>query len=317
MTVRSRGARGSACAGGRRAGGPHRALGRDLRGGEGRAAPWRSVHASSRCASAWAAAVLTRAGAGGGCSSPDQRCGAGLVLGVFLFLGFALQTVGLTYTTPSRSAFITGLYVLLVPFVVLVLFRRVPRVVLAGGGGAGGGGAVLPDRGLSRWARRACPRGICSRWAARWRTPSTSPSRAGTRRGRSVDALVAVQLWVVALLSAAVPALRGSAGGVDAGASGGGGLLRRVRQRAGPASSRRGRRRGPRRCARRSSSRWSRVFAALFSVVLGYETAGGARVGGRGAHRPGRAWWRSWARACGSGGVPGPPRRRESAGGRA
>ncbi len=34
---------------------------------------------------------------------------------VFLFLGYALQTVGLQYTTASNSAFITALYVVLVP----------------------------------------------------------------------------------------------------------------------------------------------------------------------------------------------------------
>lgn len=41
----------------------------------------------------------------------------GSLLGLFLFLTFALQTAGLRYTTPSRSAFLTGLSVLLVPFV--------------------------------------------------------------------------------------------------------------------------------------------------------------------------------------------------------
>lgn len=52
----------------------------------------------------------------------------GLVLGSFLFLGFSLQTVGLQSTTPSRSAFITGLSVVLVPFVGVVMFKRWPRV---------------------------------------------------------------------------------------------------------------------------------------------------------------------------------------------
>jgi drug/metabolite transporter (DMT)-like permease len=39
----------------------------------------------------------------------------GAVLGVCLFVGFALQTAGLLWTTPSRSAFLTGLSVVLVP----------------------------------------------------------------------------------------------------------------------------------------------------------------------------------------------------------
>ena len=51
---------------------------------------------------------------------------SGAVLGVLLFLGFVAQTAGLQLTTPSRSGFLTGLSVLLVPFVGLVLFRRWP-----------------------------------------------------------------------------------------------------------------------------------------------------------------------------------------------
>ena len=41
----------------------------------------------------------------------------GLGLGVLLFVGYTLQTVGLETTTPARSAFITGLTVVFVPFV--------------------------------------------------------------------------------------------------------------------------------------------------------------------------------------------------------
>jgi drug/metabolite transporter (DMT)-like permease len=41
----------------------------------------------------------------------------GALLGVFLLLTFAFQTVGLRYTTPSRSGFLTGMSVLVVPFV--------------------------------------------------------------------------------------------------------------------------------------------------------------------------------------------------------
>jgi drug/metabolite transporter (DMT)-like permease len=65
---------------------------------------------------------------------------SGAVLGVLLFLGFVAQTAGLQLTTPSRSGFLTGLSVLLVPFVSLLLFRRWPSppvllgVVLAAAG---------------------------------------------------------------------------------------------------------------------------------------------------------------------------------------
>ncbi len=40
---------------------------------------------------------------------------ASLILGVFLFLGYAFQTVGLKFTTSSNAGFITGLYVVFTP----------------------------------------------------------------------------------------------------------------------------------------------------------------------------------------------------------
>jgi drug/metabolite transporter (DMT)-like permease len=48
----------------------------------------------------------------------------GFILGIFVFLGFFLQTVGLKYTTPSRSAFITGLSVIIVPFLSYFFFKK-------------------------------------------------------------------------------------------------------------------------------------------------------------------------------------------------
>ena len=41
---------------------------------------------------------------------------AGIVLGLLVFVGYWLQTHGLMLITPSRSAFLTGLYVVMVPF---------------------------------------------------------------------------------------------------------------------------------------------------------------------------------------------------------
>ncbi len=49
---------------------------------------------------------------------------ASLPVGVLLFAAYAFQTCGLRLTTPSKSAFITGLMVVLVPVFMLVLFRR-------------------------------------------------------------------------------------------------------------------------------------------------------------------------------------------------
>lgn len=48
----------------------------------------------------------------------------GAVLGIFLYIAFALQTVGLQYTTPSKNAFLTAVNVVIVPFIGLVLYRR-------------------------------------------------------------------------------------------------------------------------------------------------------------------------------------------------
>jgi drug/metabolite transporter (DMT)-like permease len=52
---------------------------------------------------------------------------AGVVATVFLFFGYALQTVGLHYTSASNSAFLTALYVVIVP----LILRRFDRRVIA------------------------------------------------------------------------------------------------------------------------------------------------------------------------------------------
>ena len=57
----------------------------------------------------------------------------GGVLGILLFTGYAFQTVGLKYSTPSRSAFITGLIVIFIPFVSWGFLRKRPSwTVLVG-----------------------------------------------------------------------------------------------------------------------------------------------------------------------------------------
>ncbi|MEF9991971.1 MAG: DMT family transporter [Romboutsia sp.] len=48
----------------------------------------------------------------------------GSILGIFLFLAFATQTIGLQYTTPSKNAFITAASVVIVPFIGFVLYKR-------------------------------------------------------------------------------------------------------------------------------------------------------------------------------------------------
>jgi drug/metabolite transporter (DMT)-like permease len=62
------------------------------------------------------------------------------VAGGVLFLGSALQQAGMLYTTAGNAGFITGLYVVLVPFVLFAFWREKPHwlsvvaVVLAGVG---------------------------------------------------------------------------------------------------------------------------------------------------------------------------------------
>jgi drug/metabolite transporter (DMT)-like permease len=50
------------------------------------------------------------------------------LLGLFLFLGFVTQNIGLAITTASKSAFITGMMVIFVPMLQFVIERRSPKV---------------------------------------------------------------------------------------------------------------------------------------------------------------------------------------------
>ena len=51
---------------------------------------------------------------------------AGLLLGVFLFAGHSLQTVGLLYTTVANAGFLTGLVVVFVPLLLALLTKKSP-----------------------------------------------------------------------------------------------------------------------------------------------------------------------------------------------
>jgi drug/metabolite transporter (DMT)-like permease len=60
---------------------------------------------------------------------PERRMlvRAGLTAGAILFAGYATQTIGLQYTSPSTSAFLTGLYVIITPVIESAISRRLPR----------------------------------------------------------------------------------------------------------------------------------------------------------------------------------------------
>jgi drug/metabolite transporter (DMT)-like permease len=57
----------------------------------------------------------------------------GSILGLFLFAGYLFQTWGLTYTTPSKSAFLTGFSVILVPVIMMLSGSRMGPATLIGG----------------------------------------------------------------------------------------------------------------------------------------------------------------------------------------
>lgn len=51
----------------------------------------------------------------------------GAVLGILLFLAYSLQTVGITDTTPGKNAFLTVVYVVIVPFLYWITDRKKPK----------------------------------------------------------------------------------------------------------------------------------------------------------------------------------------------
>lgn len=53
---------------------------------------------------------------------------AGVLIGLSLFLGYSLQTLGLQTIASSKSAFLSALYVPLVPILQLLVWQRVPRL---------------------------------------------------------------------------------------------------------------------------------------------------------------------------------------------
>jgi drug/metabolite transporter (DMT)-like permease len=129
---------------------------------------------------------------------PDE-IRAGLLIGAVTFASYTLQTTGLLYIASSKSAFITALYVPLVPILQLVLLGVSPRLsawlgvtvsfagllVLSTGEGVGltlGHGEWLTLGGAAMAALQII---LISRWA-----PGVDPIR-----------LAAVQLGVVAVLA--------------------------------------------------------------------------------------------------------------------
>lgn len=80
--------------------------------------------------------------------------GGGALCGGLLFLGYALQTSGLRWTSASNSAFITGLYVVMVPLLASLVYRSRPRAAELGGAALAAAGTALLSGGLPQsWSR--------------------------------------------------------------------------------------------------------------------------------------------------------------------
>lgn len=202
---------------------------------------------------------------------------AGAGVGVWLYVGFALQTLGLGYTTPARSGFLTGVYVLLVPIAQRGLGVRVPpRVAVAAALGFAGLALLTQPRAWSEvnpgdLLTLACAVGFAGHVVALGRAAPRHPALP----------LAVAQLAAVAMLS--VPgALAEGASGVDlAPAAGGapagaaalvGGLLFLGLVCSGGAYLAQSF--AQRRVAATPTALWlslEAVFAALVSVALGRE----------------------------------------------
>ncbi len=52
----------------------------------------------------------------------------GMILGVLLTLAYVFQTIGLSYTTPAKNAFLTSAYCVICPFLIWAIFRVKPLI---------------------------------------------------------------------------------------------------------------------------------------------------------------------------------------------
>lgn len=129
----------------------------------------------------------------------------GALLGVFLFCGFGLWTYGLQFTTPSRSAFITGLNVVLVPFVSIAALRKIPKVTSLAGAALAVLGLYLMTFAQAR--DRLPGQGtllgdmLTLGGALFFAMHTTFIEKLAP--GRSPSGMVAAKLWTVCILSAA------------------------------------------------------------------------------------------------------------------
>ncbi len=128
---------------------------------------------------------------------------AGTWLGIWLFLGYALQTFSLLYTTSGKSGFLTGMSVSLVPILAWIILKTRPTLsALFGVGLATIGLYLLAFVNLSSINRGDILAFFCA-IAFGLQVVYTAKFSAHT----SVQKLVVIQLATVALLSSAAAAV--------------------------------------------------------------------------------------------------------------
>ena len=101
--------------------------------------PWFFVGMRFLAAGVLSAAIFARSLRG----IRPKEIAAGSAIGVMIFLGYGLQTVGLQTIDSSTSAFITALYVPLVPVLQWLVFKKPPRLLTWVGAGLAFVGLVL------------------------------------------------------------------------------------------------------------------------------------------------------------------------------
>lgn len=57
---------------------------------------------------------------------PKDRIFGGLITGFCVFIAYYVQTIGLSYTTPGKNAFLTSIYCAIVPFLMWIFYKKRP-----------------------------------------------------------------------------------------------------------------------------------------------------------------------------------------------
>lgn len=140
------------------------------------------------------------------CGRPDRATLArGAALGALLFPIYALQTVGLRYTSASNSAFLTGIGVVVVPVLAALLLHERTGALLWAAVGLAATGLLLMTTG-GRWEASLNPGDLLSLACALCVAAHILLS-SRFAPGRNAAWLAAVQVGIVALGSVAVAAM--------------------------------------------------------------------------------------------------------------